>query len=550
MSQKQICSITGKLFIISDAEIALRETLGVALPIVHPNERMRELLSWRNDSTLYAHACDNCKKSILSFFNPTNTFPQYCRVCYFSDSWQAPQKEIDFSRPFFEQVHELYNATPSWALAVTEPMENSDYCNAVTAMKNCYMCFNAGFCENCIYVKTGMHNKECVDTLVFGNSEIAYECMGGGHGYKLFWSQQVIKCTESYFLYDCQDCMNCFMSCGLRHKQYVFRNVQMNKEEYEREIGSIDFGSFSTIKALEQEFEAMKKSYPKPRMIGVQNEAVSGNHIYACKDVYESYLMEQAENCVNCYDCVNLVKDCLDVCTFGYGLEQGYCSMGLGHNDYNVRYSVATIENSINCEYCLECRNCSDCFGCTGISKKQYCILNKQYTKEEYEIQKKGLIDHMHETGEYGSFFPKSMCPFGYNETVAQLTLPLSQEQARMLGFKWYEKPIPAYSQQDVYTPLDNIKDIAWTDVQGKVIVCEESGRPFKIIKQEFDFYKKYSIPLPRLHPEVRVKNRYPTDELYNLHTTQCSACGVEVETSMPDTDSVLCEACYQKQIY
>ena len=57
----------------------------------------------------------------------------------------------------------------------------------------------------------------------------------------------------------------------------------------------------------------------------------------------------------------------------------------------------------------------SDCFGCVSIRNKKYCILNKQYTKEEYEELLPKIIAHMSEmpfiskqTGTkfaYGDFF-------------------------------------------------------------------------------------------------------------------------------------------------
>src|SRR3989338_4311283 len=102
MAIERTCELTGKNFVVCDTEIALREMLGVPLPTVHPYERQRELLTWRNLFSLYPYECDACKRSTLTFFNPTNTFPKYCRLCYFSDSWIAPQQEIDFSRPFFD----------------------------------------------------------------------------------------------------------------------------------------------------------------------------------------------------------------------------------------------------------------------------------------------------------------------------------------------------------------------------------------------------------------------------------------------------------------
>ena len=44
--------------------------------------------------------------------------------------------------------------------------------------------------------------------------------------------------------------------------------------------------------------------------------------------------------------------------------------------------------------------------------------------------------------------------------------------------------------------------------ITNKIIVCEVSGKPFRIIKQELDFYRKYSIPLPIWHPDIRHQER------------------------------------------
>jgi len=40
-----------------------------------------------------------------------------------------------------------------------------------------------------------------------------------------------------------------------------------------------------------------------------------------------------------------------------------------------------------DCTDCNYCHHCEDCFMCTWLHNKRYCILNKQYTKEEYEAK-------------------------------------------------------------------------------------------------------------------------------------------------------------------
>ena len=46
------------------------------------------------------------------------------------------------------------------------------------------------------------------------------------------------------------------------------------------------------------------------------------------------------------------------------------------------------------CTYCHDCDHCDycdDCYMCVGLSDKRYCILNEQYTKEEYAKKMKEI---------------------------------------------------------------------------------------------------------------------------------------------------------------
>jgi hypothetical protein len=73
---------------------------------------------------------------------------------------------------------------------------------------------------------------------------------------------------------------------------------------------------------------------------------------------------------------------------------------------------------------------CSNCFGCISLRNKSYCILNKQYSKEEYEKLVPQIIEKMQADGERGEFFDPSLSSFGYNETVAQEYFPLTRDEA------------------------------------------------------------------------------------------------------------------------
>lgn len=60
----------------------------------------------------------------------------------------------------------------------------------------------------------------------------------------------------------------------------------------------------------------------------------------------------------------------------------------------------------------------------------------------------------------------------------------------------------------------EKIEDIA-DDILNKVILCEVTGKPFRIIKPELEFYRKHNLPLPRKHPDQRHLERM---QLRNPH--------------------------------
>jgi len=79
--------------------------------------------------------------------------------------------------------------------------------------------------------------------------------------------------------------------------------------------------------------------------------------IHHAKDCIDCYMTQQSENC---YEGVNLVK----------------C--------YQAKYCI-DCEDSFNISFSKDLVGCSNCFGCVNLRKKQYCIFNEQYSKEEYE---------------------------------------------------------------------------------------------------------------------------------------------------------------------
>jgi hypothetical protein len=60
-------------------------------------------------------------------------------------------KDIDFSKSFFQNFHEMSLQIPKSSLDIKASLENCDYCNYGVSSKSCYMVAIPFFAENCWY---------------------------------------------------------------------------------------------------------------------------------------------------------------------------------------------------------------------------------------------------------------------------------------------------------------------------------------------------------------------------------------------------------------
>ena len=147
-----------------------------------------------------------------------------------------------------------------------------------------------------------------------------------------------------------------------------------------------------------------------------------------------------------------------------------------------------------------------------------------------------------------------AMSPFGYNETLANDYFPLTKEEALEQGFVWsdYEAPLPQAERMVEGSELSDDISTVSDEILNEAIICEVTGRPFLLVKPELEFYRKHNLPLPRKHPDVRYAERMALRNPRTLHKRGCSVCGSEMVAVFPAGDSrkVLCDVCYQKEIY
>jgi hypothetical protein len=219
---------------------------------------------------------------------------------------------------------------------------------------------------------------------------------------------------------------------------------------------------------------------------------------------------------------------------------------------YDTRMSV----NVMQCkwmEYCMHCFQCEHCFACCGLSGKKYCILNKQYSPEEYAAEKARIIASMRQTGEYGRFFPGHFAPTPYEETIAGFYWPLTREEQRTYGFRIPQNDIVRSSDAMDSSLIPDHAMEATSAITKQVFWDHTAKRPFQIQEGDIAFSKDNAVPLPNCYYSRRLQDNFrliPFDG--TLRTVACGKCQRETGTSWPIeyNGRILCEECYLKEVY
>ncbi len=593
MPETRQCQNCKKDFTIESEDFVFYKKMDVPPPTWCPQCRLIRRMAMDNTRTIYPSQCARCSKPQISGLHPTSPLSAYCNECWWGDGWEGLDygRGVDFTRPFLSQVKELMMAVPWMARPADSPtIVNSEYCMSVGNLKNCYLLFHADFDENCAYCDTTNNSKDCFDCNMLNECELCYECVNMQVCYKAF---HCVDCEHSNTILFCRDlsgCSHCFGCVGLRKKEYCFFNEQLTKIEYEQRLADFHQGSYQAQQAMIDRAHRAWLKFPRKYVHGKQNEDVSGDYIGHSKNTHHSFQVLRCEDS-KYISIVGLapVKDSYDYYSWGDGASRIYecTAVGMGADMLKFSYMIWPSCNEI--EYSMYAISSSNCFGCIGVRKKQYCILNKQYTKEEYEELVIKIKQHMNEmpyvdsvgrTYRYGEFFPTELSPFAYNESRVQEYFSLVKEGALAQGYTWRDREersvSPTIESENLQDDIGDASDAT----SKEIIACEHAGRcldqctgGFKVIAQEFSFYQKMNLPLPRLCPSCRYAKRVEYRNPMKLWTRQCqcggssstdgvyanSATHAHGEAPCPTTfqtayspdrpDIIYCAECYQTEV-
>lgn len=533
----KICTCCQKSFAVSDQDQAFYKKIGISEPKKCPDCRSRQRMSFRNERTLYRRKCSLCGKNMITIYSENKVFPVYCQDCYWSDKWDgsAYSQELNFEEPFFEQFKKLMQRVPRLAL-VNKQSENSEYCNYSFGNKNCYLNFGSHYEEDCFYGHYSTKNKDCVDFVWLYESELCYESIFSKKCYRCVYLDHCENCLECYFSFDLKGCKNCLFSANLRHKEYYIFNKPHTKEEYFKKLEELDLKNKKSFqKALEIYIKEVRHKFP-----------MKDNYQINCENC-EGSTHENSKNLQYCFNCTK----CED-CAYCFQMDETYSSMDtdfMGYDHSELCYGAIGCSGIYNCMSCDSCWhnndlfycqlsfNSKNCFGCISMNHKQYHILNKKYSKEEYGELMTQIIEHMKKNDEWGDFFPENLSPFEYFETVAQEHFP------KMEGSKISMNEPAQNKNSDRKTTEKN---------NSGEITCTRCNKAFRTIPQELKFYQEMHLPIPEKCPLCRYLDRYQFRRPRQIIERQCAKCRTNIKTcfSKERPEIVYCEKCYREMIY
>ncbi|MFA5076664.1 MAG: zinc-ribbon domain containing protein [Patescibacteria group bacterium] len=546
------CKNCQQQFTIYPEDQAFYTRMGVPEPTRCPECRQQRRLVWRNEKTLYQRKSDLTGKDIISIYSPESSYKVYDAEEWHGDKWEAMDygRDFDYSRPFFDQFGDLQKQVPRPARAVIKNI-NSDYVNQCWNLKNGYMCFDVGFAENVMYCAATYHTRDCLDCFFARGSELSYYLVDSQNCFDCAYLQDCGDCHEAFFSFDCKGCNNIAFCFNLRNQRNYIYNKPVSQDEFANFIQELKQGSFQKHQEYVKKWrqDVINQSIHKLHH-NIKTVNCSGDYILNSKNCHHCYNIDACEDLRYCNRMDEQIYNCLDLdhCSICESIYEGLVITG-----NNLKFCINSWSPSTDCWYSDLTMSCQNCFGCVGLKHKKYCVLNKQYTEQEYAELVVKIIVHMKKTGEFGELYPPKLSPFAYNETVAPEYYPLTRDEAINSGYRWQDNLPGTFSKETIKPENlpDKIIDVA-DSITKEILVCVSCGKNYKIISQEFGFYKDRGIPLPRQCFICRNKERISFRNPQKLWQRKCDQCGKEIQTTYPINypSKVYCEGCYEKEIY
>jgi hypothetical protein len=489
--------------------------------------RQQKIQEKRKNTSWREFVRDICSRSSVNFYKNNNlvsVYPDVDRI-YVVNSVEYQDRRDSFvatvvttpslSDNFMQQIQNLLLEVWLPPTSSFFHNENCDYVNPAINSKNSYLSFGIVWCENILYGYSVKDNSDNVvdSVMVRDNCSIIYGSVGVFRSYKIFHSKNIFDSNNIYASANLQWCSYCLFCDNLTNQSYHVHNKSVSPDE------------FAHYKAI----------YLETAHVDI---TVLITNIWTLHSSDNCHLVSHSENVENgifCYQLHNARnvgmawsgngnEELYDTCFFwspSGNRIYGLCAGGMWIEDC---YCSHLINGGFMIFYSIYLENCSYCLWCVGLRNQSYCILNKQYTKEERYEKVDEIFWQMERDSTLWQFFPASMNPFYFNDTAAYLIDPsFTKEEVTKLWYLRRDEPIKVDIPEGAITiQSEDLQAYEWRSVDEnwqktwkldetvcKRVILDENGDAYRIIPMELEFLQRYSLPLPRKHRLTRMKENF-----------------------------------------
>lgn len=303
---------------------------------------------------------------------------------------------------FYQEFKKLVSIKPN-CMQNSRTVENCDYGDYLLQSKNIYLSYFCADAEDCFYCEHLSKCRDCVDCAYVSGGELMYECVDCSGIYNGSFLQDCHNSANCEYCFDCINCKDCFGCFGLRHKKFSVFNKSYTEDNYKRKVAELrKQPSRKILEILLPEFQRTPRLHARQLKGG---ERSFGDYIYFSKNCFQCFNIRNVQDSAYVTDILDPeipTTDCVD-CDYCSGVTQCYDAFNsFSCTNCDFIYSCCNCSDS---KYLKNCYNCQNCYGCVYLTNKQYCVLNRQFSREEYLAAVKKIEGDLKKAGTIGRTF-------------------------------------------------------------------------------------------------------------------------------------------------
>jgi hypothetical protein len=301
---------------------------------------------------------------------------------------------------FLTELQKIITSQPKPANKVLFS-ENCDLADEVYYAKNIMYGFDSAKITDSAYIYDSFICDKCVDCDYAVESQLCYESVDPFKAYNCDFLNYCANIRDSSYCHWCWDSNDLFGCVNLKNKSFCIFNRQLTEAEYREKVKIYKAWPPEKILAIVEE---LKSRFPLTQTIAAHNESSEyGNYMHYCKKCYLCFDAAHDENCAYLYDTFDATNS-MDMTYCGKQADLSY-EIVSSASTFNSDY-IYWSENLTDCAYIFNSTDLKNCLGCSNLSHKQYCILNRQLTQENYEkISSQILADLRAKNAGWGSLY-------------------------------------------------------------------------------------------------------------------------------------------------